>query len=210
MTTEHDQGSQEGSANAGVPVKGQRLRVGDGLISGYIAIFLGIIGNLSCICFHYTNIFTTPEIRETLSGDQFRMVLYVVLGLSYAFAFLSAVLCERKRYAAWGAMLCTIAIICSSFLPHAVSDASVEVGDLEFYIGLDWLIIDLVLTAFVFVPIELAFPKKKDQSKFHPEWRTDLIYFIVSHLAIQIFGLIAQQPAVLFFGNMVVFIWICW
>ena len=68
-------------------------------------------------------------------------------------------------------------------------------------IGLDWLIIDLVATALLFVPLELAFPKHKDQSKFHPEWKTDLVYFAVSHLGIGLFGLIAQQPAVLLFAG---------
>ena len=64
-----------------------RARIGDGLISGYIAIFLGIMGNLSCICFHYPEIFTTPEITEALSSEQLRMGLYVGLGIAYAFAF---------------------------------------------------------------------------------------------------------------------------
>ena len=130
-----------------------RARIGDGLISGYIAIFLGIMGNLSCICFHYPEIFTTPEITEALSSEQLRMGLYVGLAIAYVFAFLSAVLCKRKIFACWGAILCTLAIICSSYLPVSVSDASLQIADTKFYIGLDWLIIDLVLTAFLFVPI---------------------------------------------------------
>jgi len=57
-----------------------------------------------------------------------------------------------------------------------------------------------LLMAAIFVPIEMVFPKNRQQSKFHEEWRTDLFYFVISHLFIQFFGVITQKPAKLFFG----------
>jgi lathosterol oxidase len=48
----------------------------------------------------------------------------------------------------------------------------------------------------------MVYPKRPTQNRFHAEWRTDLIYFAISHLLIQFFGVITQKPAVLFFGKM--------
>jgi sterol desaturase/sphingolipid hydroxylase (fatty acid hydroxylase superfamily) len=57
-----------------------------------------------------------------------------------------------------------------------------------------------LLMTVIFIPIELFFPKNLNQTKFHSEWRTDLVYFVISHLFIQFFGIITQKPAVVFFG----------
>lgn len=90
---------------------------------------------------------------------------------------------------------CTVTIVMGGF---TIQGRSVE--KTSWHLGLDWLLLDLFLMAVIFVPIELVFPKNKQQPKFHEEWRTDLVYFVVSHLFIQFFGVITQQPAKLFFG----------
>src|SRR4029079_9262692 len=70
----------------------------------------------------------------------------------------------------------------------------------NWYFGLDWMLLDILLMTLIFIPIELFLPKNKEQTKFHEEWRTDLVYFVISHLFIQFFGIITQKPAVVFFG----------
>jgi sterol desaturase/sphingolipid hydroxylase (fatty acid hydroxylase superfamily) len=92
-------------------------------------------------------------------------------------------------------VLCTVAIVVGGF---QVQGRSVE--KTSWHLGVDWLLLDLLLMAVIFVPIEMVLPKNKQQSKFHEEWRTDLLYFVVSHLFIQFFGVITQKPATLFFG----------
>jgi sterol desaturase/sphingolipid hydroxylase (fatty acid hydroxylase superfamily) len=72
----------------------------------------------------------------------------------------------------------------------------------NWYLGLDWLILDLFIMAVIFLPIEMVFPKRAHQNRFHEEWRTDLIYFAIGHLLIQFFGVIVQKPASMFFGGM--------
>jgi lathosterol oxidase len=76
------------------------------------------------------------------------------------------------------------------------------VEKVNWHLGLDWLLLDLLLMAIIFIPIEMIFPKREEQDRFHAEWRTDLIYFAISHLCIQFFGVITQEPAVVFFGKM--------
>jgi sterol desaturase/sphingolipid hydroxylase (fatty acid hydroxylase superfamily) len=70
-----------------------------------------------------------------------------------------------------------------------------------FALGLDWLLLDILISAFIFIPIELFLPKRLDQSKFHAEWRTDLVYFVISHLLIQVTGVLVQLPAVALFSG---------
>jgi len=77
-----------------------------------------------------------------------------------------------------------------------------SVEKVSWHIGLDWMLLDLLLMTVIFIPLELFFPKNKSQTKFHEEWRTDLVYFVISHLFIQFFGIVTQKPAVLFFGWM--------
>ena len=50
----------------------QRLRIGEGKISGYLSIFLALISLGAVICFHFPEYFTTPEFRAVYSVDVLR------------------------------------------------------------------------------------------------------------------------------------------
>ncbi|MCH5717765.1 hypothetical protein [Niabella hibiscisoli] len=105
------------------------------------------------------------------------------------------ILSKKIRLAAIGAGLSGIAVLLGAF---GMEGRSVE--KTSWHIGLDWLLLDLLLMAVIFVPLELFFPKRNKQARFHEEWRTDLVYFAISHLFIQFFGVVTQKPAMLFFG----------
>src|SRR5262249_36086204 len=53
-----------------------------------------------------------------------------------------------------------------------------------------------------FIPIEALFPQKARQKTLHVEWKTDFTYFTISHLFVQVFGIIAQAPATILFGGL--------
>jgi sterol desaturase/sphingolipid hydroxylase (fatty acid hydroxylase superfamily) len=111
---------------------------------------------------------------------------------------MSLMLSKKIRFALPGLCLAGLAILLGAFRVHGR-----HVPDIyAWYIGLDWLLLDLLLMVIIFIPLELFFPKNVNQTKFHEEWRTDLVYFVISHLFIQLFGIAAQRPAVLFFGWM--------
>ena len=175
----------------------QRLKIGEGYISGNVSIFLAVLAMAAVLCFHYPEYCTTPEFRELYTGEMMKTVLMAVIVASFFFATVSFLLSRRKKLAVTGIVISAMAVATGGF---AVQARAVE--KTVWHIGLDWLLIDLLLLSVIFVPIEMAFPKHKQQSRFHAEWRTGLVYFAVSHLFVQFFGVITQAPAKLMFGWM--------
>ncbi|MFT5848623.1 MAG: sterol desaturase/sphingolipid hydroxylase (fatty acid hydroxylase superfamily), partial [Psychroserpens sp.] len=112
------------------------------------------------------------------------------------FTFTSFILRNKKRYGFTSTLIIAATILIDTALPEGSG-----IQDKSFTIGLDWLLIDVLVYAIVFIPIELFLPKRLNQTKLHEEWRTDLVYFIVSLLFIQIIGVIVQFPAMTIFRN---------
>jgi sterol desaturase/sphingolipid hydroxylase (fatty acid hydroxylase superfamily) len=173
----------------------KRLEVGKGEISGYISIFLAIMALTSMLCFYFPEKLTTPEFRELYTAAMMQTLLKIVVVLCFFFALASFLLSKKIKLAFIGSTIAGLAIVMGVL---KVQGSVVQKSD--WYFGLDWMLLDLLLMTIIFIPIELFFPKNKNQTKFHAEWRTDLVYFIISHLFIQVFGIISQKPAILFFG----------
>lgn len=174
-----------------------RFKFGEGKISGYISIFLALLSFLAVFCFKYPEVLTSPEFREVYTGESMVVLLTATIIASFFFAVLSFMLSQKKSWALTGLIIATLAIVVGGFNVQGRS-----VDKTSWHLGLDWLLLDLLLMAVIFVPIEMVWPKNKEQTKFHEEWRTDLVYFVVSHLFVQFFGVITQKPATLFFGWM--------
>ncbi|MBL4668402.1 MAG: sterol desaturase family protein [Flavobacteriales bacterium] len=172
-----------------------RLKIGEGIISGYVSIFLAILSLLGILCFKFPEYLTTSDLRNVYSPKMVETLMLFSIISSFGFALLSFYLSNKKKHAVIAMTLCFSAILLGGF---TVEGRSVEKANWS--LGLDWLLLDLFLMVLIFVPLELAFPKNKKQTKFHSEWRTDLLYFTISHLLIQFFGIVSQKPAVAFFG----------
>ena len=158
---------------------------------------MAILGLGAILCFRFPELLTTPEFREIYTGESMHILVIAVLIAAFFFSMLSFILSKSIKLALPGAAIAGVAVLLGAFglEGRAVNPSSM-------YLGLDWLLLDLLLMTVIFIPLELFFPKNKEQTKFHEEWRTDLVYFIVTHLLIQFFGIISQKPAVLFFGWM--------
>ena len=181
----------------GKPDSRSRLKIGEGYISGYISIFLALISFGGVLCFLFPEIFTTPEYRQNYPVEALRKTLQICILFSFLFALTSLILCKTKKPALLGTIITGISIL--------MGGASVEIkqfNEIGFYISLDWLLLDLLVLALIFIPIELFFPKKLSQSKFHEEWKTDLIYFAIGHIFVQLTAVSIQSPATYFFGNL--------
>ncbi|RZK57063.1 MAG: sterol desaturase family protein, partial [Pedobacter sp.] len=173
----------------------KRLKVGQGTISGYISIFLAVLVLLSVFCFKYPEQLTTPEFREVYTKSIAEALMIFGVIASFFFALISLLLSKKIGLAMIGSSITGLAIILG-----ALTVQGTDVAKSTWHFGLDWMILDLLLMVAIFVPLELFFPKNKSQTKFHEEWRTDLTYFVISHLFIQFFGIVTQKPAILFFG----------
>lgn len=176
----------------------KQARFGEGKISGTISIFLGVLSLTGILCFKFPEQLTTPDFREVYTANMVENLMLGTTIATFLFALISFLLSKKKRTnAVVGIVLGTLTILLGGLTVEGRA-----VDKVSWSIGLDWLLLDLFIMALIFVPIELVFPKNKSQSRFHPEWRTDLIYFAISHLAIQLFGVLTKKPAVAFFGWM--------
>ncbi|HEV7231417.1 MAG TPA: sterol desaturase family protein [Bacteroidia bacterium] len=175
----------------------KRLKIGEGKISGYWSIFLAVLSFLAVFCFKFPELLTTPEFRAVYKGEDMEKLLTCVIIASFFFAVLSFILSKKKSYAVIGMLISTLTILLGGFQVKAS-----VVGQSSWHLGLDWLLLDLLLMALIFVPIEMLWPKNREQTRFHEEWRTDLVYFVIGHLFIQFFGILISAPAIAIFGRM--------
>jgi lathosterol oxidase len=67
------------------------------------------------------------------------------------------------------------------------------------FLGLDWFLLNLIVYTLIFVPLERLFARLPEQGVFRPGWRTDLTYFFVSSLLIQLLTIVTLRPAMIFF-----------
>jgi len=173
-----------------------RLKIGEGKISGYLSIFLASICLGVAVCLAFPEYLTTENFRSLYDPKLIKWVFLSCLALSLGFALTSFMLSKRTKYGFVAIIILVGTIIWSSTFPEA------RIGnDKAFTLGVDWMLLDILVSAVIFIPIELFLPKKLEQSKFHTEWRTDLVYFVVSHLLIQVTGVIIQLPAVEIFSH---------
>ena len=175
----------------------ENLKIGEGKISGYVSIFLALLSFLAVFCFKFPEILTSPEFRAVYKGEDMEVLLTSVIIASFFFSVLSFILSKKKVYALIGILIIAVTILMGGFNVEARA-----VGNSKWHLGLDWLLLDLLLMAIIFIPIEMVWPKNKEQSRFHEEWRTDLVYFVISHLFIQFFGVVINAPVIAVFGGL--------
>jgi sterol desaturase/sphingolipid hydroxylase (fatty acid hydroxylase superfamily) len=171
------------------------LRPGYGMVSGVIALSLAVLCLLGVLAFHFPEYLTTPELRKQYSVDLLRQVMLVALLVSGGLSLANIIL-GRKRWLSASALLIVIAAI-------ALGGNRVPVGDFPDntpYIGMDWLVLDLLGSTMIFVLLEKMFPLYRSQPVFRIEWQTDFVHFIVNHLLIGLSLLIVNYLVHRFFS----------
>ncbi|HKP62575.1 MAG TPA: sterol desaturase family protein [Polyangiales bacterium] len=169
--------------------------IGQGRISGYLSTVLGLMSLLAVLCWRYPEELTTRELRMVYDPEQLRVVLMICMWASLAFGCLTFVLNKRKRLGAVGVVSTLAAFMLGGYNlpagavdPHAVS------------IGLDWLLLDFLLTGAAFIFIEKIVPKYDNQAILRPAWQLDLFYFSINHLLIGVLLIIGNGFAPTVFG----------
>lgn len=171
------------------------LKPGYGMVSGVIAFSLAILCLLGVVAFHFPEYLTTPELRKQYSVETLRWVMLAALLVSGGLSLANIIL-GRKRWLNSTALLLVVIAI-------ALGGNRVPVGDFADntpYIGMDWLILDLLGSSMIFILIEKLFPLYKGQPVFRIEWQTDFTHFIVNHFLVGLVLLIVNYLIHRFFG----------
>jgi sterol desaturase/sphingolipid hydroxylase (fatty acid hydroxylase superfamily) len=163
------------------------LRFGTGLITGIIALSLGILCFLGVLAFHFPAYLTTPELRKSYDVETLRTVMLVAMVLSGG-ASLALIILGRVRWIASAAFL--LIVLTALLGGHKVPVK--DFADNTPYIGLDWFILDLLGSTLIFIFIEKLFQHRK-QAVFRPEWQTDFHHFIVNHFIVGFILLVVNK-----------------
>jgi sterol desaturase/sphingolipid hydroxylase (fatty acid hydroxylase superfamily) len=167
---------------------------GSGWISGVLSVVLGAIGLLAVVCFHYPQLLTMPELRALYPVPYIRALLQLILVGSFALGAISIYLRRSKSIGGIGILLTLIATMFGG--SRVPIDGELVNGP---FLGLDWFLLNLIAFSLIFVPLELLFPHRPTQPIFRTFWKTDLAYFFVSAVFIQLTAVLTLKPAVLFF-----------
>jgi lathosterol oxidase len=177
----------------------ESTQFGSGWVSGLFAAALGLIGLGAVVCFRFPDWLTTPEARALYPLPYIRALLHVVLVAAFVLGAVSLALRRNKA-------LGTVGVV-STLVAALLGGSSVAVGG-ELtegpFLGLDWFLLNLLAYSLVFIPLERLFARLPAQGIFRPGWRTDLTYFFVSALLVQVTTVLTLTPA------MTLFEWAVW
>jgi sterol desaturase/sphingolipid hydroxylase (fatty acid hydroxylase superfamily) len=165
-----------------------------GFALGVISVLLGAAGVGAVLCLWYPAILTTPALRDVYDMRLIRWIIKAGLITAFVCGVASLLIKRRKALGLAGVALATLATL----MGGSQVEVSTPVRQSD-HLGLDWFLINLLILATVFVPIEALFARLPAQPLFRKGWTTDLAHFAVSHLLVQATVLLTLVPAAIFF-----------
>ena len=175
-------------------MKTEPTHFGSGWLSGVLSTALGAIGLGAVLCFHYPSLLTMPDVRALYPVAYVRALLHLVLVSAFLLGVLSVTLRRSKRLGMAGIVLTLVAALLGG--SRVPLDGELRDGP---FLGLDWFLLNLIGYCVLFVPLERLFARLPQQPVFRREWRTDLSYFFVSTLFVQVITLLTLRPAMVLF-----------
>jgi lathosterol oxidase len=163
---------------------------GTGWWSGVLSAFFGVLAFGAVVCLHFPRLLSSPELRPHYPMGLIRLTVQGVIFSAIFFGVVSAMLRRKKVLALTGMAFALAATL--------LGGASVPINE-ELTngpaIGLDWFLLDMLLMTLIFSPIEVIWPAYPKQSVFRTEWLNDIVYFLSTHLPIQVTTLVILLPA---------------
>jgi lathosterol oxidase len=163
---------------------------GSGWWSGAASVFCGLLALAGVACFLFPDYLTTGEVRARLPLAWARLILQSAIVLAFVLGLISTALRRRKVMGLFGMSMASIA----SILGGSGIDFSLSRPDAP-SLGLDWFALNVLLLAALFVPMERLWPLRSGQSTFRRGWTTDTLYFLMSHLFVQVTTFLILAPA---------------
>jgi len=165
-------------------------RFGSGWISGVLGLVLALAGLGLVIALRMPGAFSVPETQHLYTNPWFRVGLHILLLTAFGLSALSLALRPGKMLGTCGVSATVLAAMLGG------SEATQAVKDYTpFYLGLDFFVLRILFTGFLFIPLERIFAHRDKQHVFREEWREDLFYFLVSSLLVQILTFLTFIPA---------------
>ena len=171
-------------------------RFGSGWFAGFFALLFAITGLFLVIALRFPEWFATPELAVVKEWTGFRGLVHLMLLASYGLALLSLLLRPRKVLG-----MTALVIGIGAALLGGANVQPEETRSWGVFFGLDFFIINLVVTGFMFAPFERLFPHRREQRLFRTEWREDLFYFLISTMFVQILTFITLAPSTIINEN---------
>jgi sterol desaturase/sphingolipid hydroxylase (fatty acid hydroxylase superfamily) len=175
--------------------RGEGTRFGSGWISGVLAVSFAALAAGGVLCLLFPWLLTTPDARGHYPLGLVRFVIYACLVGGFGLGTLSVLLRRSKTLGITALAVATGAVL--------LGGSGAAVGEVEGspgYLGLDWFLLNVLVLALLFVPLERVFARLPAQPIFRPGWRTDLAHFAASHLLVQVTVLLTLAPAALLFA----------
>ena len=163
---------------------------GTGWWSGVLSAFFGMLAFGAVVCLHFPQVLTSPELRAYYPMPLMRLLIQGLIVAAIIFGVVSAMLRRKKVLALTGMLFALGATL--------LGGASVPINETLHdgpAIGLDWFLLDMLLMTLIFSPIEVLWPAYPKQSVFRNEWLLDIVYFLSTHLPIQITSFLILLPA---------------
>jgi sterol desaturase/sphingolipid hydroxylase (fatty acid hydroxylase superfamily) len=163
---------------------------GTGWWSGILSAFFGVLSFGAVLCLHFPQILSSPELRPHYPMDIIRLLIQTLTFGAVFCGVISCLLRKKKVLALTGILLAIgAAALGGSSVPinQTLTDGPA--------IGLDWFLLDLFLMALIYVPIERLWPQYPKQGTFRDEWTLDIVYFLSTHLPLQILSFLVILPA---------------
>ena len=166
-------------------------KFGSGWISGVIGFIFGVAALLMVVAMRVPGAFSVPQIQSLHQNHWFRLTLFLVLLCAFLASLLSLILRRhlKKILGLTGLIVTMLATLIGGTNP-----APVVTGSTSLYFGLDFFVLNVLFTGFLFVPLEQLFPQN-DQTIFRAEYREDLFYYLVSSMLVQILTFLTFLPA---------------
>jgi sterol desaturase/sphingolipid hydroxylase (fatty acid hydroxylase superfamily) len=163
---------------------------GTGWWSGVLSAFFGFLSFGAVICLHFPQLLSSPELRPHYPMQTMRLVIQSLIVAAILFGIISSFRRKKKILAISGMMLAIGAT--------ALGGSSVPINNTLHdgpAIGLDWFLLDLLLMALLYVPLERLWPQYPTQGTFRNEWTLDVVYFMSTHLPLQVLSFLVLLPA---------------
>src|SRR6201982_3295977 len=154
---------------------------GTGWWSGILSAFFGVLSFGAVLCLHFPQLLTSPELRPHYPMHTMRVLIECLIVGAMISGIISSILRKKRTLAFTGLLFATAAT--------ALGGSSVQINENLGNgpaIGLDWFLLDMLLMAIIYVPLERLWPQYPEQGTFRNEWTLDVVYFMSTHLPIQI------------------------